>query len=480
MLDWLDLQTSVSTGFAGVVKRHMQRPETLFITDDQDRHFTYGDYWTLAGRMALALARLGVARGDRVALQADKSVEGVALFLACARLGAIFLPLNTGYTESEVQYFLEDAEPAIFIRRPEELLVKSGSGDFTDVEIGWNEPLALLYTSGTTGKSKGAILTHANLASNAVALVNAWQFTERDVLIHALPVYHTHGLFVAMNTVIFSGGSILFRTKFDADDVMALMPRATCMMGVPTFYTRLLSHPGMMREAVAHMRLFVSGSAPLLAETHRAFEQRTGHAILERYGMTETSMITSNPYLGTRCAGTVGFPLERVDVRIIDPRDGIGMIAVKGPNVFQGYWRQPEKTIAGFTPDGFFKTGDLGSFDMDGYLSISGRGKDLIISGGLNVYPKEVELAIDALPGVVESAVIGVPHPDFGEAVVAAVVIETTLEEEGMILALATGLAKFKIPKRIVKLDQLPRNAMGKVQKAVLRQQFAGLFSGLS
>ncbi len=428
--------------------------------------------------MASVLARHGVARGDRVMLQAEKSVEAVALFLACARLGAIFLPLNTGYTKAEVDYFIDDAEPAIFIREPESL--SDGSPDFADAAMGWEEPLAVLYTSGTTGKPKGAVLTHGNLASNAVALVNAWAFTTDDVLIHALPVYHTHGLFVAMNPVMLSGGSMLFRAKFDAADVLALLPQATAMMGVPTFYTRLLAQAEFTREVTAHVRLFVSGSAPLLAETHRAFEARTGHAILERYGMTETSMITSNPCMGERRAGTVGFPLEHVDVRIIDPQESVGMIAVKGPNVFHGYWRQPGKTAESFTSDGYFITGDLGSFDADGYLSISGRGKDLIITGGLNVYPKEVELAVDALPGVVESAVIGVPHPDFGEAVVACVVMETELDERAVVSALARQLAKFKLPKRIVRLDGLPRNAMGKVQKAALRESFAGLFSGRS
>jgi malonyl-CoA/methylmalonyl-CoA synthetase len=478
MLDWPELQSSVTGGFAALARRQMIRPEALFIADDRGRRFTCAEYWALAGRMAHALARHGVGRGDRVMVQAEKSVEGVALFLACARLGAVFLPLNTGYTKTEIDYFVEDAEPAIFIREPESLV--DGAFEFADVDLDWDEPLAMLYTSGTTGKPKGAVLSHGNLASNAVALVKAWAFTERDVLIHTLPVYHTHGLFVAMNTVMLSGGSMLFRAKFDAEDVMQLMPQATCMMGVPTFYTRLLAHPGLTREAAAHMRLFVSGSAPLLAETHRAFEEKTGHAILERYGMTETSMITSNPYAGKRRAGTVGFPLDGIDVRLSDVREGIGMIEVKGPNVFRGYWRNAQKTASEFAGDGYFITGDLGGFDADGYLTISGRGKDLIITGGLNVYPKEVELAIDALPGVVESAVIGVPHADFGEGVVACVIMDEALDEPRMIATLGAGLAKFKVPKRIVKLDQLPRNAMGKVQKAELRQHFAGLFSGPS
>jgi malonyl-CoA/methylmalonyl-CoA synthetase len=477
-MDWPEIHSSVTGGFAALARNRMLDPQARFIADDRGRRFTYGEYWALAGGLAAALKTHGVGRGDRVMLQAEKSVEAVALFLACARLGAVFAPLNPGYTTAEVDYFVRDAEPAIFIREPESL-ARSGA-DFSDEAMGWDEPLALLYTSGTTGRSKGAVLTHGNLASNAVALASAWRFSAQDVLIHALPVFHTHGLFVAMNTVMLSGGAILFRAKFDAADVMRLMPEATAMMGVPTFYSRLLAHAGLTRETVAHMRLFVSGSAPLLAETHRAFEQRTGHAILERYGMTETSMITSNPYDGDRRAGTVGSPLPGIDVRVRGGQDGIGMIEVKGPNVFREYWRNPDKTAEDFTADGFFITGDLGSFDQDGYLTISGRGKDLIITGGLNVYPKEVELAIDALPGVVESAIVGVPHPDFGEGVVAAVVMDGSFDERIMIAALAERLAKFKVPKRILRLDQMPRNAMGKVQKAELRKTLVGLFSGPS
>jgi malonyl-CoA/methylmalonyl-CoA synthetase len=352
--------------------------------------------------------------------------------------------------------------------------------------MGWDDPIAILYTSGTTGKSKGALLTHGNLASNALTLAEAWGFTSKDVLIHALPIYHTHGLFTATNTVLLSGGSLLFRRKFDTDDVIALLPEATTLMGVPTFYTRLLQHKALIRERVRHMRLFISGSAPLLAETHRQFEEKTGHAILERFGMTETSMNTSNPYHGERRPGTVGLPLPGIEARVTDPTTGlpllqgdIGMIEVRGPNVFKGYWRNPEKTAEEFRSDGFFITGDVGSFDGQGYLTISGRSKDLIITGGFNVYPKEIEAEIDQFPDVLESAVIGVRHPDLGEGVTALVVLKAgqiALDERGMIAALQKRLAKFKVPKRIIAVAELPRNAMGKVQKSQLRETYAQLF----
>ncbi|MEQ9690419.1 MAG: AMP-binding protein, partial [Bauldia litoralis] len=346
---------------------------------------------------------------------------------------------------------------------------------------------AILYTSGTTGRSKGAMLSHENLTSNARTLVEAWRFTGDDVLIHALPVFHTHGLFVATNTILFAGASMIFQSRFDAGDVLAAMPRATCLMGVPTFYVRLLQQPGLTRDATAHMRLFVSGSAPLLADTHAAWRERTGHAILERYGMTETNMNTSNPYDGERIAGTVGPPLPGVALRVTDPEtaaplaDGeIGMIEVRGPNVFSGYWRMPEKTLAEFRDDGYFITGDLGRIDAQGYVSIVGRGKDLVISGGFNVYPKEVETAIDELTGVVESAVIGLPHPDFGEAVTAVVVLQegADLTEADICAPLAANLARYKQPKRVIFVDELPRNTMGKVQKNLLRDRLADLYSG--
>ena len=427
-------------------------------------------------------------------------------------MGAIFVPLNTAYTLAELDNFLGDAAPAGVIGTPAQIteltalakrhgvraifsLGGSGNGTLMEAASGkpgsaidhpadWDDTVAILYTSGTTGRSKGAMLTHGNLASNALTLIDAWRFTDHDVLFHALPVYHTHGLFTASNTLLLSGGSILFRRRFDADDCLTCMPQATAMMGVPTFYTRLLQHPRLTRDATAHIRVFISGSAPLLAETHRDFALRTGHAILERYGMTETNMNTSNPYDGERRAGTVGFPLHGVEVRIAHtetgvplPQGEIGMIELRGPNLFKGYWQMPEKTAAEFRSDRFFITGDLGRFDSDGYLSIVGRGKDLIITGGFNVYPKEVEGEIDALAGIIESAVIGVPHPDFGEGVTAVVVADGTAADEAAVIAsLRERLAHFKLPKRVLFVDDLPRNAMGKVQKNVLREKYAGLY----
>jgi len=495
-----------------LVRHKMKSPDKIFIRNGDGRNFTFLDIWALAGQMASALAASGVRTGDRVAVQVEKSPEAITLFLACARLGAIYLPLNTAYTLAEVDYFLGDAEPSALIVMTERLeamtdlgkrhkvgamlsLGITGDGtfmdksraqpkDFTDAKAGWDDLAAILYTSGTTGRSKGAMLTHGNLTSNALTLIDTWRFSGSDVLIHALPVYHTHGLFTATNTLLLSGGTMLFRQKFDADDVMRLMPEATAMMGVPTFYTRLLQHKGLTREATAHMRLFISGSAPLLADTHREFRERTGHAILERFGMTETNMNTSNPYEGERIAGTVGLPLAGVEVRISDPDSGeplsagdIGVIEVRGPNVFKGYWRMPEKTASEFRPDGFFITGDLGRIDERGYVSIVGRGKDLIITGGFNVYPKEVESEIDSIAGVVESAVIGLPHPDFGEGVTAVVVRSgTSVLEKDIVKTLESRLAKFKLPKQVIFIDDLPRNAMGKVQKNILRQTYADLY----
>jgi malonyl-CoA/methylmalonyl-CoA synthetase len=453
-----------------------RNPNAPFIISDDGREFTYGTFWDLAGKLAGGLQSAGAKPGDRVAVQIEKSVEAVALFYACARAGLVFLPLNTAYTITEITYFLHDAEPAVFICEAGKDAgfanaftlagLQNFGGACVDVPITDDTLAAILYTSGTTGKSKGAMLSHGNLVSNALALAELWQFTPDDVLIHALPVYHTHGLFVAMNTVFVSGGKMLFRRKFDADDVITLLPQATALMGVPTFYTRLLQHEGLTREATKHMRLFVSGSAPLLAETHRQFSQVTGHAVLERYGMTETNMNTSNPYLGERRAGTVGMAFPGVEVRVVD-----GGIQVRGPNVFKGYWRNPEKTATEFTSDGFFITGDLGSFDDQGYLVISGRAKDLIITGGFNVYPKEIEDVLDAMEGIVESAVIGLPDPDFGEAVTAVVVQKkgAALVEAEIIRALKNNLASYKCPKRVIIVDALPRNAMGKVQKNVLR-----------
>ncbi|GJE50000.1 Long-chain-fatty-acid--CoA ligase [Methylobacterium tardum] len=480
------------------------------IETPEGRRYSYADLIARSGAYAASLRAAGVQPGDRVAVQVEKSPEVIFLYLGAVRAGAVFLPLNTAYTPAEIGYFLGDAEPSVFVCDPGKrdalaeaaakvrqiwTLDAAGGGSaaeaadrqddaFDDVPRGPEDLAAILYTSGTTGRSKGAMLTHDNLASNARTLVEFWRFTADDVLVHALPVFHTHGLFVATNTVLASGGSMLFLPRLDPKLILSLMPRASVLMGVPTFYTRLLKEPGLTPEAARGMRLFVSGSAPLLAETHREWQARTGHAILERYGMTETNMSTSNPYDGDRVAGTVGFPLPGVSLRVVDPEggrvlgpDSVGMIEVKGPNVFQGYWRMPEKTAAEFRADGFFITGDLGKVDTRGYVHIVGRGKDLIISGGFNVYPKEVETEIDALPGVVESAVIGLAHPDFGEAVTAVVVGGAGCPDEaGVQAALEGRLARFKCPKRVLFVDELPRNTMGKVQKNLLREAHAGLY----
>lgn len=489
-------------------------PTRTLIETAAGERLSYGDVFERAARHAAVLSGMGLVPGDRICIQVEKSVEAIALTLGAIRAGVIFVPLNTAYTPAEIAYFVGDAEPKLLVCDPSrrealadaagrvaariETLDASGKGSLAaladaaapvsrDAERGADDIAAILYTSGTTGRSKGAMLSHDNLASNALTLVDLWRFTAKDVLLHALPIYHTHGLFVATNVVLFAGASMIFLPKFDADEVMRLMPRATAMMGVPTFYTRLLKHPGLTREATRHMRLFVSGSAPLLAETHREWSAKTGHAILERYGMTETNMNTSNPHDGDRVPGTVGFPLPDVALRVVDPETGealpqgaIGMIEVKGPNVFKGYWRMPEKTASEFRPDGFFITGDLGKVDERGYVHIVGRGKDLIITGGFNVYPKEIETEIDAIPGVVESAVIGVPHPDFGEGVVAVVVAETgaSVNEAAVLAELSGKLAKFKQPKRVFLVPELPRNTMGKVQKNVLRDAHKTLFGG--
>ena len=474
---------------------------------------SYADLVARAGRMANALVSLGVAPGDRVAAQVEKSVEAIILYLATVRAGAVFLPLNTGYTSAEIDYFIGDATPAVFVCDPARAdaltdaaaragarivtLDADGQGSLTDAAAGAlpdfatvpreaDDLAALLYTSGTTGRSKGAMLTHGNLVSNTQALRDAWRYTANDVLIHALPIFHTHGLFVATNVTLFSGASMIFLSKFDPDRIIQLMDRATVLMGVPTFYVRLLQDDRLDRNATARMRLFISGSAPLLAETHREWQARTGHAILERYGMTETNMNASNPYEGDRIAGTVGMPLPGVEIIVSDPDSGadlpqgqIGMIEVRGPNVFKGYWQMPEKTAAELRDNGFFITGDLGKFDERGYLHIVGRGKDLIITGGYNVYPKEIETEIDALPGVTESAVIGLPHGDFGEAVTAVVVPATAdaLSEGEVLASLGGRLAKFKQPKRVLFVDELPRNTMGKVQKNLLRDRYASLYA---
>ena len=484
-----------------------------FIETDDGRIITYADLVARSGQFAGALRALGVKPGDRVAVQVEKSAEALVLYVACLRAGAIYLPLNTGYTHAELDYFIGDSEPALVVVDPQAeagvgpiaerhgaataTLSADGKGSLIEAAAGQPETFetvardkddlaAILYTSGTTGRSKGAMLTQQNLLSNARTLVDYWRFTEADCLIHALPIFHTHGLFVASNVVMLSGASMIFLPKFEADRVIDLMSRATALMGVPTFYTRLVQHDRLTPETTAGMRLFVSGSAPLLAGTHTAFREKTGKAILERYGMTETNMNTSNPYDGDRIAGTVGFPLPGVDLRIVDPESGkvlaqgeTGMIEVKGPNVFKGYWRMPDKTAAEFRDDGFFITGDLGLIDERGYVQIVGRGKDLVISGGYNIYPKEVETEIDQMEGVAESAVIGVPHPDFGEGVTAVVVRNrgSLIDEAAVLENLRDRLARYKQPKRVIFVDELPRNTMGKVQKNVLREQYQALYS---
>ena len=494
--------------FAVTADRQPDAP--LFVRPGQP-DISFGRMRHLVETLAGALTRLGVTPGDRVAAQVEKSPEAIALYLAVLQVGAIFLPLNPAYTGAEIDYFIDDARPRLFVCDPAlrdvhahragaatavETLGARGDGSLPAlaeaagprsdrVARGPDDRAAILYTSGTTGRSKGAVMTHGNLASNMLALLDEWRFTGQDRLIHALPIFHTHGLFVAANMALAAGATMIFLTRFDPDEVIGLMADATVLMGVPTFYTRLLASPRLDRAATAGMRLFVSGSAPLLAEDHRAFYDRTGHHILERYGMTETGMIASNPYDGARIPGAVGMALPGIALRITDrltgaalPDGQIGLIEVKGPNVFEGYWNLPEKTAAEFRTDGYFITGDLGTIGDDGYLRIVGRDKDLVISGGYNVYPKEVEEAIDGLPGVLESAVIGLPHPDLGEAVAAIVVPrpDARLDPEAIRSALADRLARFKQPRQVLIAETLPRNVMGKVQKAQLRRDHAGLF----
>jgi malonyl-CoA/methylmalonyl-CoA synthetase len=442
---------------------------------------TYADADRRSAQLARVLASFGVRRGDRVAIQVEKSPDAVLLYLACVRYGAALVPMNTAYSPDEVAYLVDDAEPALFVEDRRLAELNSAADEqpptFDHVELLPDDLAAILYTSGTTGRPKGAMLSHANLASNADVLRRAWGFSGDDVLLHALPIFHVHGLFVAINCVLASGSTMVFLPRFDEEQVLDALPGCTVMMGVPTFYTRLLDDPRFDSAVCSGVRLFISGSASLLASTHEAFRARTGHAILERYGMTETVMLTSNPLDGERRSGTVGLPLPGTDVRIVDPDDtGAGAIEVRGPNVFTGYWRRPELATTEFTHDGWFRTGDIGCFDPDGYLSIVGRAKDLVISGGLNIYPKEVEDVLDTVDGVLESAVIGVPDADFGEAVVAVVVPTPGLALDTQIVrdSARHRLAAFKVPKRIEIVDTLPRNAMGKVEKAALRHRFGG------
>jgi malonyl-CoA/methylmalonyl-CoA synthetase len=474
---------------------------------------SYGDLEAQAGRYARFLSDLGAQKGDRVAVQVDKTPQAVALYLACLRAGLIYLPLNTAYREDEIDHFLSDAEPAIVVCSPhrapimEKLaerygirhvhtLDAAGKGSLTDGSCNcapefapvYCEPddvAALVYTSGTTGHPKGAKLTHRNLASNALTLHKTWGWVPSDVLLHALPIFHVHGLFIATHCALLNGSPMYFLPRFEVHDVMRYLPKSRVMMGVPTFYTRLLAESSFGRETCGDMRLFISGSAPLLAQTFEAFRARTGHTILERYGMTETGMNTSNPLAGERIAGSVGFPLPGVSVRVVNDAgedlatEAVGNLQVKGDNVFKGYWRLPDKTAQEFTEDGYFKTGDLAKIDQRGYVSIVGRVKDLIISGGYNIYPKEVELRIDDLEGVVESAVVGLPDADFGEAVTGIVVREpgaSHLTESLVIDRLKRSLANYKVPKRVFFVESLPRNAMGKVQKNALRLSYAGAY----
>ena len=490
--------------------RHADNPDVyLHLTDGST--VTYAAFLRITAQYAGALNTLGLAAGDRLAVQIAKSPHALAVYAACVQAGIVFLPLNTAYTPDEVQYFVENSGAGVVLCDDSKhagladvahacgahlgTLNNDGSGTFSDLAAAMpaqfetvprdaDDLAAFLYTSGTTGRSKGAMLTQANLLSNAQTLVKEWRFTAADVLLHALPIFHTHGLFVASNTMLLAGGSMIFLPAFTVDALVAHLPRATTLMGVPTFYTRLLDDPRFTKELVDHMRLFVSGSAPLLAETHVRFEARTGSRILERYGMTETNMNTSNPYDGERRAGTVGFPLPGTEVKITDskgrelPQGEIGEIEVRGPNVFKGYWQMPEKTAEELRADGFFITGDLGQIDSDGYLHIVGRNKDLIISGGYNIYPKEIELLLDKATGVLESAVVGVPHPDFGETVIGVLVAETgaTLDTDAILESLRASLARFKHPQRLITLPELPRNTMGKVQKNLLRDQFKDMF----
>lgn len=478
--------------------------------------YTYGDALDASAQFANVLVDLGVQPGDRVAVQVPKSIEVVMLYLACIRAGAVFLPLNTAYTADEVNYFLSDSSAALFVCDParlhelkpvaeknstmiETLAETTTSGNdagslgnkvidaqrnFENTNCGPESLAAILYTSGTTGRSKGAMLNHENLLSNAAVLTDLWQFTNKDVLLHALPVFHVHGLFVAINVTLIAGSSMIFLPGFNSDEVIEHLPDASAMMGVPTFYTRLLDDSRFTAALVEHVRLFVSGSAPLLAETHWAFETLTGKAILERYGMTETNMISSNPYDGIRKAGTVGFPLPGVALEVRQASSGeklpdgdIGSIEVQGSNVFSGYWNMPEKTAEDFRDDGFFITGDLGTIDEEGYLKIVGRNKDVIISGGYNIYPREIELLLDKQEGVLESAVVGVPHPDFGEGVVGVLVAQNdNLDCDNVLKSVRGKIAAFKLPKLLKIVDELPRNTMGKVQKNVLRNQLKNTF----
>ena len=493
-----------------------EHPRRLFVSTPAGHEVTYAAALEESGRLAAALAGRGVGAGDRVAVRIEKSVNALLLYLACLRLGAVFVPINPASTVPEFEHVLADSQPRLAVVSPgDEPLLRGSLGragvphwetlgtqaegsltglaaqhgaDFAGVAHAAQAVAAIVYTSGTTGRPKGAMLTRANLASNATVLAHEWRFSGADRLLHVLPLFHVHGLFVAINTVLASGAGMLLMPRFEAAAVIAQLPACTVFMGVPTHYTRLLQEPGLEQASSNRLRLFVSGSAPLLPETHRQFHEVTGHTILERYGMTETLMNTSNPYAGARLPGSVGPPLPGVSLRVTQrdsgaaaEPDSIGTLEVRGPNVFAGYWADPDRTRAEFTAEGWFKTGDLGRIDAHGYVWIVGRAKDLVISGGYNVYPKEVEAELDALPEVLESAVFGVPHPDFGEGVTAVIVAMpgALVSEAQIISAIKARVARYKVPKRVLIVDELPRNAMGKVQKNTLRERYASLYQSI-
>ncbi len=502
----------MSENFYDLLRRHfhasMAKP---FLTLHDNRAVTYGEIDALSAAMAGALLGAGAKPGDRIVVQVEKSPENIALYLGALRAGLVYTPLNTAYTSEEVSYFLDDAEPVLFVCDPEKeaalapvakhagvgtllTLDRDGAGTLSDAAdkappqndicVRHHDDLAvILYTSGTTGRSKGAMLSHGNLSSNATALNDIWGFTQQDVLLHALPVFHIHGLFVALHTAMLSACEILFLPGFDVSEIRRQLPRGTVMMGVPTFYTRLLNGNDFGAKECAHMRLFISGSAPLTVEAFDGFKTCTTHKILERYGMSEAGMIASNPLDGSRIAGTVGFALPDVTIRITDENgamapDGTpGNVEISGPNLFKGYWRNPEKTKEAFRDDGFFITGDVGSLDEEGRLTLAGRSKDLIIAGGYNIYPKEIEQVLDAIPGIVESAIIGARHADLGEGVVAILIGNEGDIDEATLSKALHGLARFKQPRKFFWIDVLPRNAMGKVQKQILREQFKDAFA---
>jgi len=474
--------------------------------------YTYADALDESARLALCLSDLGLKPGDRVTVQVEKSPMAVWLYLACLRAGFVFHPLNTGYQFDELVYFVDNADPSIIVCDPTqeqlfreltktrncEVLTLDADGEgqlrdaaqeappkFSICPRDSSDLAVLLYSSGTTGIPKGAMLSHGNLSANTATLVDYWGFSSADTLLHALPIYHAHGLFVGLGCVLMSGASMRFLPQFNPADVLAALPHSTVMMGVPTFYIRLLKEQRFNKDACVNMRLFISGSAPLLATTFAELEERTGHTVLERYGMTETSMNASNPLEGERRPGSVGLALPDVSLRVVDNDENelaageIGNLQVHGPNVFSGYWRMREKTAEEFTGDGYFRTGDQASIESDGYISIVGRTKDLVISGGMNVYPREVEAVLDALPEVSESAVIGTPHPDYGEGVIAVVVANADTDIKGpeLIDQLRPRMAAYKLPKQVFMVAELPRNSMGKVQKTLLREQYGDIFT---